>query len=201
MGLCSRINGMWNIQWDDRKAISPYQEIYVNPKTNNPLPCQLYRPVVAFRIFDRFSWWIKENHLIITTMLFLFTETNDFVIHYPDALMSAMTSQITSPTNIYSTVYTGTGQGKHRQWSLWGEFTGDRWIPHTKGQYRGKCFHLMTSSCDLCHKRILLLYGCQLCPARFRACHQYSWHQGVRAPGLHTSQTWVQKAATVKPLV
>ena len=29
---------------------------------------------------------------------------------------------------------------------LWGEFTGDRWIPHTKGQLRGKCFHLMTSS-------------------------------------------------------
>ena len=27
-----------------------------------------------------------------------------------------------------------------------GEFTGDRWIPRTKGQKRGKCFHLMTSS-------------------------------------------------------
>ena len=23
----------------------------------------------------------------------------------------------------------------------------DRWIPHTKGQLRGKCFYLMTSSC------------------------------------------------------
>ena len=34
-----------------------------------------------------------------------------------------------------------------RQWPLWGEFTGDRWIPHTKGQWRGKCFHLMTPSC------------------------------------------------------
>ena len=32
-------------------------------------------------------------------------------------------------------------------WPLWGEFTGHRWIPRTKGQYRGKCFHLMTSSC------------------------------------------------------
>ena len=32
-------------------------------------------------------------------------------------------------------------------WPLWGEFTGDRWIPRTKGQWRGKCFHLMTSSC------------------------------------------------------
>ena len=25
--------------------------------------------------------------------------------------------------------------------------TGDRWIPRTKGQWHGKCFHLMTSSC------------------------------------------------------
>ena len=31
--------------------------------------------------------------------------------------------------------------------SLWGEFTGNRWIPLTKGQSRIKCFHLMTSSC------------------------------------------------------
>ena len=29
---------------------------------------------------------------------------------------------------------------------LWGEFTGHRWIPPKKGQWRGKCFHVMTSS-------------------------------------------------------
>ena len=29
---------------------------------------------------------------------------------------------------------------------LYGKFTGVRWIPHTKGQSHGKCFHLMTSS-------------------------------------------------------
>ena len=34
-----------------------------------------------------------------------------------------------------------------RYWPLWGEFTGDRWIPRTKGQLREKRFHLMTSSC------------------------------------------------------
>ena len=31
-------------------------------------------------------------------------------------------------------------------WPLCVEFTGDRWIPRTNGQLRGKCFHLMTSS-------------------------------------------------------
>ena len=34
-----------------------------------------------------------------------------------------------------------------RHWPLCGEFTGGRWIPRTNGQLRGKCFHLMTSSC------------------------------------------------------
>ena len=33
-----------------------------------------------------------------------------------------------------------------RHWHLRGKFTGDRWIPRTKGLQRGKCFHLMTSS-------------------------------------------------------
>ena len=33
-----------------------------------------------------------------------------------------------------------------RHWPLCGEFTGDRWIPRTTSQWRGKCFHLMTSS-------------------------------------------------------
>ena len=30
-----------------------------------------------------------------------------------------------------------------RHWLLWGEFTGGRWIPRTKDQQRGKCFHLV----------------------------------------------------------
>ena len=34
-----------------------------------------------------------------------------------------------------------------RHWPLCGEFTGDRWIPRTNGQWRGKCLHLMTSPC------------------------------------------------------
>ena len=34
-----------------------------------------------------------------------------------------------------------------RHWPLWGEFTGDRWIPRTKGKLRRKCFQFITSSC------------------------------------------------------
>ena len=46
-----------------------------------------------------------------------------------------------------------------RHWPLWGGFTGDRWIPRTKGQWQGKCFHLMTSSWYITGWRMLLHTG------------------------------------------
>ena len=58
-------------------------------------------------------------------------------IHYNDVIMSAVASQITSLTIVYSIVYSDADQRKHqstRHWPLCGEFTGDRWIPHTNGQ-------------------------------------------------------------------
>ena len=63
--------------------------------------------------------------------------------------MTTMASQITSLTVVYSTVYSDTDQRKHQISAslafVWG-IHRDRWIPRTKGQLRGKCFHLMTSS-------------------------------------------------------
>ena len=57
--------------------------------------------------------------------------------------MTTMTSQITSLTIVYSTVYSDADQRKHQSSAslafVWG-------IPRTKGQLRGKFFHLMTSS-------------------------------------------------------
>ena len=63
--------------------------------------------------------------------------------------MGEMASQITSLTIVYSTVFqaqTKENIKAPRHWPLWGEFTGDRWFPRTKGQQSGKWFHLMTSS-------------------------------------------------------
>ena len=60
--------------------------------------------------------------------------------------MGTMASEITSLTIIYSTVYSGADQRKHQTSASlaivkaettslrWREFTGDRWIPLTKGQ-------------------------------------------------------------------
>ena len=70
-------------------------------------------------------------------------------LHYTDVIMTTMTSQITSLTVVYSTVYWNADQRKHQSFAslafVWG-IQRDRWIPRTKGQLRGKCFHLMTSS-------------------------------------------------------
>ena len=73
-----------------------------------------------------------------------------FSAHYIDVIMTTMGSQITSLTVVYSTVYSDADQRKHQSSAplafVWG-IHRDRWIPRTKGQLRGKCFHLMTSSC------------------------------------------------------
>ena len=77
--------------------------------------------------------------------IFLYISHN----HYRDVIMSAMVSQITGISIVYSTLCSGAHQEHFkasRHWPLWGKFTGDRWVPRTKGQYHGKCFHLMTSS-------------------------------------------------------
>ena len=61
--------------------------------------------------------------------------------------MVSMASQITSLTTVYSTVYSGADQRKHQSSvSLAFVRIVHRWIPRTNGQYRWKCFHLMTSS-------------------------------------------------------
>ena len=66
--------------------------------------------------------------------------------------MTTMAYQITSLTVVYSIGYSGVDQRNHQSPAslafVWG-IHRDRWIPRIKGQWRGKCFHLMTSSCDV----------------------------------------------------
>ena len=58
--------------------------------------------------------------------------------------MGTMASQSTSLTIVHSTVYSGADQRKHQSSASMAFVRG---IRHTNDQYRGKCFHLMTSSC------------------------------------------------------
>ena len=59
------------------------------------------------------------------------------LLYYNDVIMSAKASQITSVS--FFTQSFVQAQIKENikaplHWPLWGKFTGDRWIPHTKGQ-------------------------------------------------------------------
>ena len=71
-------------------------------------------------------------------------------LHYNDVLMSAMASQNTSLTIVYSTVYSGRSneQSKFRVTGLCEEnspVTGE--FPAQRASNAGLCFHLITSSC------------------------------------------------------
>ena len=64
--------------------------------------------------------------------------------------MGTMASQITSLTIVYSTIYSDADQRKHQSSASLAFVRGiHRWPVNsrTNGRYRGKCFHLMTSSC------------------------------------------------------
>ena len=70
--------------------------------------------------------------------------------HYNDVIMCMMVSHITGVLFVWSTIYSGANQREHQSspsLAFVGESTGGRCIPLTKAQWRGKCFHLMTSSC------------------------------------------------------
>ena len=70
--------------------------------------------------------------------------------HYSDVIMSAVASQIAGVSIVCSAVCLGADQWKY-QCSVPLAFvrgtTGHQWISLTKGQWPGKGFHLMTSSC------------------------------------------------------
>ena len=70
-------------------------------------------------------------------------------IHYGDVIMGAVASQITKSrllTQAFIRAQINENIKAPCHWPLCKEFTGDRLISRTKGQLRGKCFHLMTSS-------------------------------------------------------
>ena len=85
------------------------------------------------------KWHFRFNECINTCQL-----------HYSGVIMSTMASQINSVSIVWLTVCSGMNQRKYQSPSSLAFVRGmHRWIRLTKGQWRGKCFHLMTSSCCL----------------------------------------------------
>ena len=82
-----------------------------------------------------------KNHCIIS-----------FAMHYNDVIMSAMASQITSLTSVYSNVYSGADQRKGLSSpSLAFVREIHRWNSPHKGSETRKMFPLMTSSWNWDH--------------------------------------------------
>ena len=98
-----------------------------------------------------------------------------WLYHYDDVIMTTIASQITSLTVVNSIVYSDADERKHQSSAslafVWG-INRDRWIPRTKGQLRGKCFHLMTSSCGKLLWK-LPLFNSSVC------CHRWSGFGGI----------------------
>ena len=105
-----------------------------------------------FNCGDTSFWlyWILKQTPYIADLSNVAATVESFVLHYIDVIMTTTASQITSLTVAYSTVYSDTDHRKHKSSAslafVWG-IHRDRWLPRTKEQLRGKCFHLMTSSC------------------------------------------------------
>ena len=100
--------------------------------------CILFKCLLACRHFIR--WKVINNNTWLK---------GTFIYHYDDVIMGAAASpasRLFTQWFIQAQIIKNIKGPRH--WPLCGEFIGDRWIPRTKGQLRGKCFHLMTSSWD-----------------------------------------------------
>ena len=82
-------------------------------------PCYVIKICILYRLYFKQHDFLKEEVIVYTHANF----------HHA-----------TGFTFIYSIVYSSADQRKHpRHLPLCGEFTGDRWLPRTKDQWRGTC--------------------------------------------------------------
>ena len=93
------------------------------------------------------SWRRLGIFFCITGPLWEETTSDGPVMHYGDVTMGDSVSNHQPHDCLLNLLFRHRSKKKAlRHWPLCVEFTGDRWIPRTNGQLRGKCFHLMTSS-------------------------------------------------------
>ena len=114
---------------------------------HNYFLCPYAAKYVVFRNYWKMSTWCRFYKLLhnFSHEYVLFASYNLVGI----SIVSAMASQITRFSIFCSAVCSGADQRTHQSSAslpLRGESTGHRWIPCTKGQSSGKCFHLMTAS-------------------------------------------------------
>ena len=107
-----------------------------------------HRAIDASTFRKKFDYYTSGICCFLSKLVRL--ATSDAFYHYNDIIMSAMASQTTSLAIFTQPLIQAQIKENFkapRHWLLWGEFTNNRCIPHTKGQKRGKYFHMMASSC------------------------------------------------------
>ena len=112
--------------------------IYLKMNTTNPAEFHLaYHFSLSISLFPRTRRFDLKRHYPLTRVYLPWYKVEKYKCHYSDVKMGAIASQIISVTIVYSIVYSGADQRKHQSsasLALWGEFTGNRLIPRTKGQ-------------------------------------------------------------------
>ena len=133
--LCAVIG----LQWVNFMAAGSFLRLRLYFKQTHPIiiiwkgkenPNKIF--IVAFTLFKRFK--PQQYVSSCSTLLWRHNDHNGVTNHQPHGL--------------YSTVDSDADQRKHQSSVSLAFVLGihrDRWIPRTKGQLRGKCFHLMTS--------------------------------------------------------
>ena len=87
-----------------------------------------------------FRYFLAHTHVLWYIMCYIVTVTSKRARWRPKSPVPRLFTQTFIQAHIKENIKAPC------HWPLWGEFTDDRWIPLTKGQWRGKCFNLMTSS-------------------------------------------------------
>ena len=141
-GLLShkKLKSVWSIcfkSWHD--GVGRTDNLYISWDSRSDLITVIFPKSVSFR----------EDHILIIFWIFskagyiLWHRTSDrsVVSEIPRIFT---TSWVHTQPFIQTQIKENTKAPRH--WALCGEFTGDRWIPRTNDQWRGKCFHLITSS-------------------------------------------------------
>ena len=76
----------------------------------------------------------------------------EYLVHYNDVIMSKIVSQITSVSIVYSIIHSDADQRKHQSSAPLAFVRGIHRRPVNsphRGPVTRKCFHLMTSSCNI----------------------------------------------------
>ena len=94
-------------QWIGTELLSLPSHTHVTQRVYEPPSCELSNAPLLILLYSNIFTVI---HTLITTRYC----NHQTVPHYDDFIMSVMVSQITSLTVIYSTVYSGTDQRRHR---------------------------------------------------------------------------------------